>query len=415
MRTGATVVGVSLPIVSVQPPGRADRVAGRLGAVATRKGPMTDAPDGTARRPRVHVHLDHGRSPASWSERFARGEVGAPSSYGYEHASDRVELTFSSDAPDRRFSRLVRGASRRLIGFDLLHLLRNRRAMGEADAVWTHTEYEWAGVVLLRAAGLAAPRAVIAQSVWLWDRWGAGGLRARIWRWTAARADVHVTLSAANAAVARGLVRTPVVFVPFGIEPLEPLPSPAPRADEVVSVIAPGNDPDRDWTTLIAAARLDPGLRVGILSSRFTGAGPDGRTALPATVTVRAAHGAADVLASLAAADVVAVPIRFNRHASGITVALEAISAGRPLAVTDVGGIADYVRGCAELAREGDPADLARAIRAAAGAGRATDALPRLGLTARDYATRLAILTTAILEGEAVPDDVSAFLPPKSA
>ncbi|WP_443798338.1 glycosyltransferase, partial [Burkholderia gladioli] len=41
-------------------------------------------------------------------------------------------------------------------------------------------------------------------------------------------------------------------------------------------------------------------------------------------------------------ADVIVVPLRPNHHASGITVMLEAAAVGKPMIVSDVGGLRDY-------------------------------------------------------------------------
>jgi glycosyltransferase involved in cell wall biosynthesis len=62
-------------------------------------------------------------------------------------------------------------------------------------------------------------------------------------------------------------------------------------------------------------------------------------------------------------ADLVVVPLRPNFHASGITVVLEAVALGKPLVVTDAGGLKDYFSGeHAAYVPPHDPLALRRAV-----------------------------------------------------
>jgi glycosyltransferase involved in cell wall biosynthesis len=58
----------------------------------------------------------------------------------------------------------------------------------------------------------------------------------------------------------------------------------------------------------------------------------------------------AEVLAAYEWADVVCLPLTENDHSSGITVALEATYAGRPVLMTDVGGLGSYLPTLAQFA-----------------------------------------------------------------
>ena len=98
-------------------------------------------------RPRVYVHLDHGRSLERWAARHARGEVWESSPYSYADAADQVALQFSVDRRDGRVGRFLRKGSTRILGFDLFHALGNRAGLRRADVVWTHTEREHLAVL----------------------------------------------------------------------------------------------------------------------------------------------------------------------------------------------------------------------------------------------------------------------------
>ena len=58
------------------------------------------------------------------------------------------------------------------LGFDFIHTLRNRDEILRSDVIWTHTEHEYLSVaLLLLLKGRKASPALLAQSVWLLDKW----------------------------------------------------------------------------------------------------------------------------------------------------------------------------------------------------------------------------------------------------
>jgi hypothetical protein len=94
---------------------------------------------------KVHVHLFYGVDP-----RFYRPGENIGCLYGYHHAeSDEFRLSYSQDAKESKPVRLVRRALKTLLGFDLVHTLRNRDEMLRSDVIWTHTEQEWLSAALM--------------------------------------------------------------------------------------------------------------------------------------------------------------------------------------------------------------------------------------------------------------------------
>lgn len=366
--------------------------------------------------PRTHVHLDHHRSPCRWQERWRRGEVLEEWPYGYQHAADRLSLSYSVDHRERAFAVLWRRALTRALGFDLIHAWRNRSDLSRAEVIWTHTEREHLAVgMLIRLGVLDRATRVVAQSVWLWDRWESlPRWRRKFYRCLLDPLSVHTTHSRSNLLLAQRVLGSAVTLVPYGTHQLDPLPLPDQFGGrDEVRVVAPGNDKDRDWATLVAAAEHDPGLRVTILSTRLR---PD-RVPLPPNVLVRPARGAADLIGAYAAADVVAIPVRENHHASGITVALEGLNVGRPVVVARTGGLFDYLGEAVDYVEPADPAGLATALRRAARSSTpqklraARQQVALAGLTDADYANRHVLLTRALIGGHPPPRDVSAFAP----
>lgn len=199
---------------------------------------------------KVHVHLFHGADPRT----YRKGEdIGCL--YGYHHAeSDEFALTYSQDARERRIGSIVRRALKAALGFDIVHAWRNRDALLNADVIWTHTEQEHlAAALVLKLGGQRGKRPLLlAQSVWLFDRWaGYGALRRWLYRKLLARADVLTTLARDNAALCRRYLQRDAVFVLYGLNTQDfPIDEPQQwRPSRPLRIAAIGNDRDRDWKT----------------------------------------------------------------------------------------------------------------------------------------------------------------------
>ncbi len=360
---------------------------------------------GPGDRLRVVILLGYDQDPVRWRSRFDAGRTLDVTPYGYELAEQWCEVTWARSHPESAFTRRVRLRAMRLLGFDLVHAWRNRRLLRAADVVWAHTEREHLAVAALP---LPRPQRVVAQSVWLWDEWSSYSRRRQ--RRTARllhRLRVEYTLSPANAqASTQRVTGRRVQFLPFGTQ----VAGTAAPADVVAErpplVLAPGNDVHRDWPLLMEVARALPDVHFRVATNRASALALD----WPANASVGPAD--ADELRELyAGCAAVAVPLRPNLHASGVTVCLEAIGAGRPLVVTDVGGVGVYVDGAAELAAMGDVAAFTVAIRNAITGSVPTpgsDFLERRGLTQRDYVLRFVRASIALATGQ--PDaTISAF------
>ncbi|WP_191905659.1 glycosyltransferase [Microbacterium caowuchunii] len=362
----------------------------------------------------VFVFLEQGLSLESWAG--GRSTRNSPSPYGYAAASDAVRMSWSTDRDESGIGRRLRRAVYRLLGFDLVHAWRNRAALNEADVVWTHTENEaLAALALLQLLRNRRTR-VIAQSVWLWDDWGSrSSARRRAHLRLLDRAAVEITLSEYNRDHAREVRGTQeVYFLPFGAAINESVAARI-REDPVdgaeTYVLAIGSDRDRDWETLVAAARLLPDLRfrVATLSRRFP-------SDLPPNLAVTPAGSLEESYRMYARADLVVLPLKPNLHASGCTVAVEAQAFDVPLVTTDVGGIRSYLDGGVHLYEAGDATSLAAVIAAAARTPRARTGsgaqfLRDAGLTEQDYAARMLLVTRWVVEGGGFPVQVEALAP----
>lgn len=362
----------------------------------------------SSRRPRVFVFLDHGRSLEAWSRRFDAGEVWDSSPYGYASAAEFLDVSFSYDRSEGPMRRLVRRALRRLLGFDIVHAARNFAGVRGADVVWTHTEFEHLAVASLL---LLVPRShrphLISQSIWLWDRWQSfGPIKRRIYRLLLNVSDVHTVHSPVNLAYARSLGYTNSCLLPYGASGPQTTHFRTGRDGDAVRVIAPGNDANRDWTTLCAAAKSASDLDVTIVTRANTDIDvPNVRSRTAGTV-----REMNDLYSN---ADVVAVPLSENMHASGFTVVIEGLRAGRPVVATDTGGLRDIFGDLVHFAPCGDPAAFRDALRLAGSQRSAPDpgAVERLGLTAADFVHRHVLLTQRIVASSPQFEDVSALHP----
>ena len=290
---------------------------------------------------KVHVHLFYGADP-----RFYRPGDDIGCLYGYHHAqSDAFALTYSQDARESKPVRLLRRGLKAALGFDFIHTWRNRAEMLRSDVIWTHTEQEWLSAALMlllsgRKAGADAGPLLLAQSVWLLDKWPSYGiLRSWLYRKLMTRADQLTTLASENAELCQRYFERDAKPLFYGLN-TQDFPVKAPtewKPHTPIRIAAIGNDRDRDWETLIKAFGHDTRYTVKLATRRRIPASlraPNVEIALFSGIKKQ--HELYDW------ADVIVVPLRPNSHASGITVMLEAAAVGKPMVVTNVGALQDY-------------------------------------------------------------------------
>ncbi|HEY1997295.1 glycosyltransferase family 4 protein [Paraburkholderia sp.] len=311
---------------------------------------------------KVHVHLFYGADP-----RFYRKGDNIGCLYGYHHAeSDDYALTYSQDTRENAPVRLLRRALKAMLGFDLIHTLRNRDEILRSDVIWTHTEHEYLSVALVllmsgRHISRGAPPLLLAQSVWLLDKWPNYGLLRRwLYRKLIARADVLTTLASENAELCERFFGRKATHVYYGLNTID-FPVQVPRSWQPhtpVRIAAIGNDRDRDWETLIKAFGDDARYSVRLATRRRIPA-----RLHAANVEIAPAAGLKKARELYDWADLVIVPLRPNSHASGITVMLEAAALGKPMVVTEVGALDDYFsRSAAAYVPPFDPLALRKAV-----------------------------------------------------
>lgn len=317
---------------------------------------------------KVHVHLNYGASEARWGRMFDEGRmigINERDPYGYRHAEKMgVTMTSSVEHDEGRLGKLARLGIRWALGFDLVHAWRNRAAIRAADVVWTHTESQHLAISQLFAAqgGKREERPMLlAQSVWLMDRWSRfSGLRRAYYRRLMRQADVLTFHSRLNLAMMeKEMPQSWCEMVPFGINASERHPPVRDTSNTPPRIIAVGNDEHRDWTALIAAVAAHPEWHLRIVSTKC----PPALAAGVPNVEIAGVSTNPDLKALYANATLAIVPLVPNNHASGITALQEAALAGVPMVASDVGGLRDYFGDDAvAYHRSGDVEDLARVI-----------------------------------------------------
>ena len=269
---------------------------------------------------------------------------------------------------------------------DFASILASLRAVNAADVVFSTVDTVGIPLVLLARAGLVR-RPIVYTAIGLPERLVQlrGGRATRVYREALRRTKAIVSYAQSEVEWLRdwlGPGGAHVVFVPFGVnvQAFRPQPGAQPELD-VVSV---GADPRRDFGLLAGIADRHPELTVRIV------AGPDNARALgrlPANVTVETDIALEAVRERLAAARVVALPVRDNSYSGATTVLLQAMALGKPVVVSRTDAIAtgyqleDRVN--CRLVEPGDAAAFEAALLDTLGSG--GDAL---GARARETAER---------------------------
>jgi glycosyltransferase involved in cell wall biosynthesis len=273
-------------------------------------------------------------------------------------------------------------------GGDFASILPALRRANGADVIFSTVDTVGLPLVLLKRAGLVRPPLVY-TSIGLPER--LAQLRgSRVGRtYASALGRAHTIVAYAQSETDRlrewlGDGAPRVLFVPFGVDAdaFRPEPELEPK-DDVVSV---GADPRRDFELLVGVASRQPGRRFRIVTTadRMRSLGP-----LPANVAVETDLPLAAVRDRLAAARVVALPVRDNSYSGGTTVLLQAMAMGKPVvvsrteAIAEGYGLADDVN--CRLVPPGDAAALENALLDVLTGG---DAGASLGIHARQTIER---------------------------
>ncbi len=291
---------------------------------------------------KVFVHLARNKDAERWRAAKQSGKLvgfNDETPYGYGRAEGMgCRIAYSRSDRERLLGKLARFAVRAAAGFDLVHALRQRKAMADADVVWTHTESQYLAVAAVLLMTRAWPK-LLGQTVWLMDHWASiNPLRRALYRKLIRRVDVLAFLSPDNLAIAASLFPDKkTVLVRYRIA-TDVRIAPHERRATPIRVLAVGNDRDRDWPTLIAAVRDQPDMSLLILSGAVSPRLARGAR----NVEIRRARTQAELMRGFEEATLVCVPLRPNVHASGITVIQEAALAGVPIVATDAGGLDAY-------------------------------------------------------------------------
>jgi glycosyltransferase involved in cell wall biosynthesis len=296
-------------------------------------------------RIKIFVLLGRGFGACTWRKRYEQGlipGINEPLPYGYHRAArDGIEIEYSQDADEQRLTGLLRRALCRTLGFDLIHVWRTRPQLLTADVIWTHTEREHlAALLLLRLLPVQKRPRVIAQSIWLFDKWSRlSWIRRWLYGWLLRQADILTTLSPDNLQIVRELLpdsRSDLVL--FGIR-YQPVSSPIRlTCHRPLRIASLGSDMHRDWKTLLQAFGSSSEFAVKVASTKVK--------ALCAknmyNVSIDPAETREHVERLYEWADIVVVPLKPNLHASGISVILEATLSRRPVIASATGGLGAY-------------------------------------------------------------------------
>jgi glycosyltransferase involved in cell wall biosynthesis len=280
------------------------------------------------------------QSARTWEQSHARGEVPSIWPYGLDALRDHAAVELVDLAPPGRVARA-----------------RARFSMGPRPVDGLALTWDENTAYRMQTTH---PRARFATGViWLTDMAETGAAPTRMVSMLK-RAEAAWVLSEAQVEPLRTMLgrgSTRVFAVPFGIDSEFFAPRPFPTQPRIVSV---GNDRDRDPATLFAAlARvlaIRPDTEV-VVQTRSDLDPPEG-----VQVVRHIPH--AELRDLYATATVVVIPTRPNLHASGMTVALEALATARPVVVTDTPGMHQYVSEgrTGHLVPPDDPAELALAL-----------------------------------------------------
>ncbi len=361
---------------------------------------------------RVFVYLARNFDARKWQESWAARRIPGINErlpYGYFRAADDgCAVFYSKDKKVNWLERLFLSWIFFTIRIDVIHAWRNRKGIYDSDVVWTHTEIQYLAVLILfRILFWKRRPKLIAQSVWLFDRWPGFSLTRR-WLLSRliAKADILTVLSPENLKVARAVfpnVRSELVL--FGINVDEFAPLKKEKVHHPVHILAMGNDPHRDWPVLIRAVKDLPNCHLKIASRKLA----EKEISSCRNIEILNISSNPQLFDEFDWADIVVVALKPNLHASGITVLQEAALRGVTIVCSDTGGLQAYFSDEeVYFVPASDPSEIQKAIVKLSGddnmrwalAERAQARMKTGGLNSRSYARRHAEISKELLARE---------------
>jgi len=297
-----------------------------------------------------------------------------------------------SGRPPRRARVLdttINAAIRRVGGYggDFASVLASLRLANAADVVFSTVDTVGIPLMLLKQARVLRPPLVY-TAVGLPERLVQlrTGFARRLYAAALRQAHAIVAYSAVEVDWLRnwlGADGPPVVFVPFGVD-VEAF-RPTAGALQDVDVVSVGADPQRDFELLTAVASRRPEL-----SFRIVTTADRARSLQPVSpnVAIETDLALEQVRTRLAAARVVALPVRENTYSGATTVLLQAMAMAKPVVVSRTDAIArgyglEDASNC-RLVAPGDVDELERVLVETVAGAEAGD----LGLRARETVER---------------------------
>jgi glycosyltransferase involved in cell wall biosynthesis len=250
-----------------------------------------------------------------------------------------VRHNLERDGPPPTWARVVGRAANAAanatggLGGDFATVAASLPTANRADVVFATVDTVGIPLLLLKAAGLVWPPLVY-TSIGLSARLDRlpDERRRRMLRRALRSTRGVVTYSSHEADILRrwlGPDGPPVVFVPFGVDIDRFRPLPDGRA--VVDVVSVGADPRRDFELLAVVAARHPEVTFHIVASADHARS---LAAAPPNVELETNIALETVRDRLAAARVVALPVRDNAYSGATTVLLQAMAMAKPVVVS---------------------------------------------------------------------------------
>jgi len=225
-------------------------------------------------------------------------------------------------------------------GGDFASAFASLRTANEADVVFATSDTVGIPLILLKRAGLLRPPLVYA-AIGLPERLVElrNGPMRRLYAGAFRRARTIVAYAESEAESLRRWLAPgapAVLFLPFGVDVAAF--SPESGRNEDVDVVSVGADSRRDFDLLKAIAARRPELRFRIVATKEHGRSLG---TLPANVTLETDLSLEQVRDRLAAARVVALPVRRNSYSGATTVLLQAMAMAKPVVVSRTDAISE--------------------------------------------------------------------------